>query len=57
LERNQSAGVVEVLASGKQLNALGVGAGKDVEESGMQALLEKNVRRDDLEHVEPVGAL
>ncbi len=42
--------VVEVLPGREQLHALGFGAGKGIEDSGMQALLQKDVRRDDVQH-------
>jgi hypothetical protein len=45
-----AAGVVEVLAGGKDLDRLSAGAGSQLEQARVQALLEEQVRGQDSEH-------
>jgi hypothetical protein len=45
-----TAGVVEMLAGGKDLHRLSAGAGSQVEQPWVQALFEKQVRRQDSQH-------
>jgi hypothetical protein len=49
-----AAGVVEMLAGGKDLNSLRTRMGGQIQESRMQALIEENMCREDAEHGEEV---
>ena len=45
-----AAGVVEVLAGGKDLHRLRTGTGGEFQQPGMQALVKKQMRRQDAQH-------
>ena len=54
LDHMLAAGVVEMLAGGKNLHSLRAGAGGKLEQAGMQPLIEKQMSGEDAQHVQQV---